>query len=155
MRRGNKWDHRFLGLAVVIASWSKDPSTQVAAIAVNEKRNILATGYNGFPRRILDLPERYSSRELKYKYVLHAEQNLISNATANGISLSDSIVYIVGLPPCERCALELIQADIKEVVILKSMLIPHIEVDQSDWGESWKFSVSLFREASVGIVVVG
>ena len=33
----NKWDYRFIKLAKEIASWSKDPSTKVGAIAVNDK----------------------------------------------------------------------------------------------------------------------
>ena len=33
----NKWDTRFLKLAKEIATWSKDPSTQVGAIAVKDR----------------------------------------------------------------------------------------------------------------------
>ena len=36
-------------MAKLVASWSKDPSTQVGAIAVRN-RNVIAQGYNGFPR---------------------------------------------------------------------------------------------------------
>ena len=76
----NKWDYRFIKLAKEIASWSKDPSTQVGAIAVNEKR-IIATGYNGFPEGIEDDEERLKNREIKLTYMIHAEKNLIYNAT--------------------------------------------------------------------------
>ena len=50
----NKWDIRFLEMAKLVASWSKDPSTQVGAIAVRN-RTVIAQGYNGFPRGVDDL----------------------------------------------------------------------------------------------------
>ena len=49
----NKWDIRFLEMAKLVASWSKDPSTQVGAIAVRN-RTVIAQGYNGFPRGVDD-----------------------------------------------------------------------------------------------------
>ena len=54
----NKWDDRFLALAWHIGTWSKDPSRKIGAVAVAQNRQILATGYNGFPRNILDDPQR-------------------------------------------------------------------------------------------------
>ena len=51
----NKWDIRFLEMAKLVASWSKDPSTQVGAIAVRY-RKVIAQGYNGFPRCMGDEP---------------------------------------------------------------------------------------------------
>ena len=52
------WDRKFLALAQHISTWSKDPSKQVGAVAVGNNRNILATGYNGFPKGIMDTEER-------------------------------------------------------------------------------------------------
>jgi len=43
----SKWDKRFLRIAKEVASWSKDPRSQVGAIAVQSRR-IVATGYNDF-----------------------------------------------------------------------------------------------------------
>jgi dCMP deaminase len=98
IRKSSRWDKRFVQVAELIASWSKDPSTKVGAVAINVKKQIISTGYNGFPRGIQDIEERYESRELKYRFVLHAEQNLISNAAATGVSLTDSFIYVVGMP---------------------------------------------------------
>ena len=80
-----KWDKRFLRVAQEISTWSKDPSKQIGAVAVNSDRRILATGYNGFPKGIEDSPERYIDRTIKYDLVVHAEMNCIYNATFNGI----------------------------------------------------------------------
>ena len=49
----NKWDKRYLALAKEVASWSKDPSTQVGAITVGNKKEVLSQGFNGFPRGIM------------------------------------------------------------------------------------------------------
>ena len=81
----NKWDYRFLKIAKEVGTWSKDPSTQVGAIAVNDKR-IIATGYNGFPKGIKDTDELLSDRQAKLKLMVHAEMNMIYNATIKMLS---------------------------------------------------------------------
>jgi len=68
-----KWDQRYLEVARVVGTWSKDPSTQIGAVAVGLKGQILAQGYNGFARGIFDDIDRYEDRPTKYKYIVHAE----------------------------------------------------------------------------------
>ncbi len=142
-----KWDKRFLRMAEEYGSWSKDPSTKIGAIAVNPvTRAVLSGGYNGFPRGIKDTPERLNIREVKYQYVVHAEMNVIYNATSNGISLNGSTLYCAGLPTCASCALGIIQVGIKRVVIG----IPDKQNDTFlTWKQSWEFSKSMFEEANV------
>ena len=142
----NKWDIRFLEMAKLVASWSKDPSTKVGTIAVRN-RTVIAQGYNGFPRGVIDSPDRYTDRVLKYKYVVHAEQNLIYNATYNGVSLDGAVLYVVGLPICSECAKAIIQVGIRQVVM------PDQEVPEH-WSESWNFTQSLFRESGVEWMMV-
>lgn len=137
-----KWDERFLRTAKEISTWSKDPSTQVGAIIVNDDRRILATGYNGFPRGIDDSVERLEDRENKYKFIVHAEMNAIYNATYNGISLNGSTLYVWGLPVCSECAKGVIQVGIKKIVMpLKDY--------PERWVLSFKQSAALFTEAGV------
>ena len=50
----NNWDKKYIDLAKHIATWSKDPSTKIGAVAIGEKGQVLAQGYNGFPRGIDD-----------------------------------------------------------------------------------------------------
>ena len=64
----DKWKKRFIQLSKEISTWSKDPSTKVGALIISEDRNIVSTGYNGFPRGIEDTEERLNNRELKYKF---------------------------------------------------------------------------------------
>lgn len=75
------WDDRFLELATVISSWSKDPSTQVGAVIVDDDNRVISIGYNGFPKGIKD-DHRLSNRDLKYEMVVHAEANALLFANA-------------------------------------------------------------------------
>jgi dCMP deaminase len=138
-----KWHSRYLELAQQIASWSKDPSSKIGAIAVGSKGQVLAQGYNGFPRGIEDNESRFENKELKYKYVVHAEMNLIYNASYNGVSLDGSTIYVTGLPVCSECAKGLIQVGVQQVIM------PTQEDTPDKWVESFKLSKELFEEAGV------
>ena len=142
----NKWDKRYLALAKEVSTWSKDPSTQVGAVTVGGKKEVLSQGFNGFPRGIEDTPERYNHRETKYKFVVHAEMNAIYNATYSGTSLDGATLYIYGLPICSECAKGIIQVGIKKVVIEKSK-----ELD--NWNESLRLSKEMFSEANVEMII--
>jgi len=138
----SKWDKRFMRVAREISSWSKDPSKQIGAVAVNSDRRILATGYNGFPLGIEDAPYRYEDRSIKYDLVVHAEMNCIYNATYNGISLKDATLYVWGLPVCHDCAKGIIQVGINRIV-MSADDIPE------KWSESFHKSKLMFIEAGI------
>ena len=140
----NNWDKKYIRLAREISSWSKDPSKQIGAVAIGEKGQVLAQGYNGFPRGIKDTDERLNHRQTKYKYVVHAEMNCIYNATYNGVSLNGSTMYIYGLPVCSECAKGLIQVGIKRVVST-----PITDATPETWVESTKLTKEIFEEAGV------
>lgn len=112
------WDEYFMGIALLSAKRSKDPSTQVGACIVNNQKKIVGLGYNGFPIGCNDdeLPwERTGDfLETKYPYVCHAELNAILNSIKD---LHDCSIY-VALFPCNECAKAIIQSGIKEVVYL-------------------------------------
>ena len=113
------WDDYFMGVSLLAAERSKDPSTQVGACIVSDDNRILSTGYNGFPQGCSDddFPwNRDSSKgDTKYNFVVHAELNAILNA--GGKSLVGSRIF-VSLFPCHECAKAIIQAGVKEVVYL-------------------------------------
>jgi dCMP deaminase len=136
------WDEKFLGLCEYIAKWSKDPSTKVGAVIVRPDRTIVSTGYNGFPRGIADKPELLTSREEKYKRVIHAEVNAILTARE---PLTGCTLYC-SLMTCERCAVIVIQAGIKRVVAQK------MSIEQEErWGEALKLAHQLYAEAGVQV----
>tara|TARA_B110000858_G_scaffold87188_1_gene100740 strand:+ start:1675 stop:2118 length:444 start_codon:yes stop_codon:yes gene_type:complete len=138
----SNWDTRYLALAWHFGTWSKDPSRQIGAVAIGPKGEIIAQGYNGFPRGIEDTDERYEVREEKYKYVVHAEMNCIYNAASNGVSLKDSTVYVHGLPACSECAKGLIQVGVKRVMAFS-------KETPERWIESNKLTEELFKEANI------
>jgi len=108
-----------MGIALLSAKRSKDPSTQVGACIVNQLNKIVGIGYNGFPIGCSDddLPWSKSaddSNETKYPYVVHAEANAILNSTKD---LHGSRIY-VALFPCNECTKLIIQSGIKEIIYL-------------------------------------
>ncbi|SMN16303.1 dCMP deaminase [uncultured Candidatus Thioglobus sp.] len=143
----NKWDRRYLSLAKEVSTWSKDPSTQVGAVTVGSKKEVLSQGFNGFPRGIHDTDERYNNRDTKYKLVVHAEMNAIYNATYSGTSLDGATLYVYGLPICSECAKGIIQVGIKKVVVEKSK-----ELD--NWNESVQLSKEMFDESGVELIII-
>ncbi len=113
------WDEYFMGVALLSAKRSKDPSTQVGACIVNEDKRIIAIGYNGFPRGCSDDVFPWGKTDEnplnnKYPYVVHAEANAILNSTT---SLKNSTLYVT-LFPCNECAKLLIQSGIKHIVYM-------------------------------------
>lgn len=114
-----KWDEYFMGVAILSAARSKDPSTSVGSCIVNDENRILSMGYNGMPQGCSDdeFPwERDGDfLETKYPYVCHAELNAILNYT--GVNMKGAKVYTT-LFPCNECTKALIQVGIKEVIYL-------------------------------------
>lgn len=142
----DKWDKRFMEMTKLISTWSKDPSTKIGAIIVNDDRRILATGYNGFPRGIQDTEERLNNRKEKYPRIIHAEMNALMNALYNGVSIKDSTLYVYGLPVCSECTKSVIQAGIKRVVIPNYASVP------LTWQQQWDdISEPMFKESGVQI----
>lgn len=149
MNNMDKWNDRYMAMAQGVSSWSKDPNTKVGAVAVGSKGQILSQGYNGFPRGIFDGEERLNDRETKYKYVVHAEMNVIYNATYSGVSLDGAKLYVYGLPVCSECAKGIIQVGIKEVYVAKECidLRPH-------WFESFQKTLDMFNEAGIKVITI-
>lgn len=137
------WPERYLDMAHVVAGWSKDQSTKVGAVVVGEAGQILATGYNGFPRGVKDdVPERYERPE-KYLWTEHAERNAIYNAARSGISLVGSTLY-VPWHPCADCARGIIQSGIS-VVCMASNLVPE------RWRKSCEVGSTMLSETGVRV----
>lgn len=141
--KSDKWDTRFLEVAKLIASWSKDPSTQVGAVIVKD-RHIVSTGYNGFPMGVRDLKERYLDRETKLSLCVHAEQNAILRASGES---RGSTIYVYPLGPCTECCKSIIQSGIVRVAYPNSP-VP----------DRWKYSIEtanmMFKEAKVEVNLV-
>lgn len=113
------WDEYFMGIALLSAKRSKDPSTQVGACIVDEDNKVVSIGYNGMPRQLDETKltwEKGEGLNSKYLYVCHAEFNAILNIR-NGSSLKGCTLYVT-LFPCNECAKAIIQTGIKKIIYL-------------------------------------
>jgi dCMP deaminase len=140
-----KWSHRFLELAQHVANWSKDPSTKVGAVIVNpQTKQVISFGYNGFPRGVEDSKERLENKEVKYKYVVHAEVNAIINAN---ISVRGMYLYVyptIMIPAvCPECAKVVAQAGIKKVFFYQENNL------SSRWEEMSQYTKNIFMESGI------
>lgn len=152
MEISKRWDEGFLRQALEWAKMSKDPNTQVGAVLVGKDRETLSTGFNGFPRGIMDTPERLYDRETKNRLMVHAERNAILNAARIGVSLRGSTLYLAatdhtcavwGGPPCTACTIEVIQAGV-------TMVVAHpFKSGPSKWREDIEYARGLLTEAGI------
>ena len=120
------WDEYFMEIAKLVATRSTCLRRKVGAVIVKD-RHILCTGYNGTPKGITHCDVTGCLRE-KLKVPpgerhelcrgLHAEQNALLQASLYGISLKDATLYCTN-SPCIICAKMLINAGIKEIVVLE------------------------------------
>lgn len=141
----NKWDNRFLDMAALVATFSKDPSTQCGAVIVRPDKTVASVGYNGFPRGCWDDPEIYADRPRKYSRVVHAEVNAViaSREPLHGYTM---YTYPAGASPtCDRCAAVVIQAGITRVVHLTG------EFSQGRWDDAMKSALEMYEEAGITI----
>lgn len=145
-----KWDRRFLNLCNEVAEWSKDPSTQVGAVIIDDHRRVLSLGYNGLPRGVNDNILARSMRPEKYYWYEHAERNAIYNAAAHGIALAGATLYVT-IPPCTDCARAIVQTGIVRVVA-NSFTTAEF---RHRWSESNDVAYDMFHEANVAFRIFG
>ncbi|MFC1992967.1 cytidine/deoxycytidylate deaminase family protein [Chloroflexota bacterium] len=116
-------DEYFLKIASVVAERATCRRHHVGAVAVRDK-HILATGYNGAPAGLRDCLELGCLRdELKIPSGtrheicrgIHAEQNVIVQASLHGVSLEGSTIYATHTP-CVLCAKMLVNAKIERYI---------------------------------------
>lgn len=110
----SKWDQRYLRLAKIVASWSKDPSTKCGAVIVRQDMTLSSVGFNGFARGLDDDMKDYLDRDKKYPAILHSEWNAISSSKEK--KLNNHIVYAYPMPPCDECTAALLQKNIQRIV---------------------------------------
>jgi dCMP deaminase len=138
------WDEFFFNLIYEIAKKSKDPSTKVGTVIVNNYNSLVSIGFNGFPRGIKDkpaeVPERYE-RPNKYLWIEHAERNAIYNAARMGTALDGCRIYLEYYP-CSNCCRGLIQCGINEIVIDGRGFAER----EAYWNQRWKDDVEISKQ---------
>lgn len=137
------WDEYFMMIAEVAAIRGNCLRRRVGAVIVRNHQ-ILSTGYNGTPKGITNCSDggcprcaghAASGASLDECLCVHAEENAIVQAAANGVAIRDGMLYCT-LSPCSYCAKSIINAGIVEVVYGGNYALSPI-------------SAALFKEAGV------
>ena len=133
----SKWDKRYLELAKLISSWSKDPRKQVGAV-ITYKNYVRGVGFNGFPKGIEDSPERLNTQGLKLPLMIHAEVNALIAAQGKG-----DTIYVYPCLPCSQCLGQIIQSNIERIVTIEPKLM----------SSKWDVDLTLALAKEAGITV--
>ena len=125
MKNRPSWKEYFFSICELVATRSTCIRKDVGCIIVSEDKRILATGYNGAPRKTKHCTEETCLRKneksgegLHKCKAVHAEQNAIAQAAEYGIPLKNSILYCTD-KPCYICIKIIINAGIKTVYYKK------------------------------------
>lgn len=137
----NKWDERFLELARLVSTWSKDPSSKFGSVIVDNDKRIISVGFNGFAKGFDDKDDRLNNREFKYRHVLHSEENCILNAKQN---ITGFTIYVTGVP-CSLCMSRIVQSGLTKVVCLKPT---------EDYLSRWSVEepLQIAKECGIGVI---
>lgn len=137
-----KWHMRYLAMADLVSSWSKDESTKVGAVIVDHRNYVLSLGYNGAPAGVNE-PDQ-DNREQRLARTIHAEENALLYAKRD---LTGATLYCTHMP-CSHCAALIIQSGIKKIV-------HKVSPDYAEYKQRWEKSIAeahdMFREAGVEI----
>jgi dCMP deaminase len=140
------WKKWHLGLATWVAGKSKDRSTKVGAVIVDDDNAIISTGFNSFPRGVDDDVDARHERPAKYMWTEHAERNAIYNA-ARQVLKGTTLVLQYPPCPCTDCTRGVIQTGIKKIIVPKGVGFPGV----GDWTESLGIAKQMLYEAGVEI----
>jgi len=133
-----KWELRYLEMAKLVSTWSKDQSTKVGAVIVDSDNTVISVGFNGLPRRIQDTDQRLNNRDVKLKMIIHAEINAIITAKR---PLNNTTIYTYPFMSCSQCAGLIIQSGICRHISYKT--------DNERWKDSFDLALEMFDEARV------
>ena len=135
---------KFLPDAEAARGRSKDRSTKVGAVVIDDDFNVRISGYNGMPRGVDDDVDARHERPLKYMWTAHAEENCVAQAARIGVSLKGCTILLTSLFPCTTCSRLIIQAGIKRV------FAPQVCAN-TRWDEQAAIALEMLHEAGVEV----
>lgn len=107
-----KWDEYFLNIAEAVAEKSKDPSSKMGCVIVDNKKRVVSLGYNGMVQGADESKMTLSERPMKYYFAIHSEMNalIFAHQSLEGCTLYNRVAT------CENCLKYCLQAGIKRFV---------------------------------------
>ena len=101
-----------MSVAEAVSKKSKDPSSQMGCVIVDQNKRIIATGYNGLLQGADESKMTLSERPMKYYFAIHSEMNavLFAHQDLTGCTIYNRVAT------CENCLKYCLQAGIKRFV---------------------------------------
>lgn len=143
---------KFLPDALAARGRSKDRSTKVGAVVIDDDFNVRISGYNGFPRGVNDDIDARHARPAKYDWSAHSEENCVAQAARVGVSLMGCTILLTSLFPCTGCSRMIIQSGIKRVVAPRQKDEGVGGADRTDWNEKETIALEMLAEAGVEVL---
>lgn len=106
------WDEYFMKITETVAMKSKDPSSQMGCVIVDEKKRVVSVGYNGMIQGADETKMTLRERPMKYYFAIHSEMNALIFAKRD---LTGCTIYNK-VATCENCLKYCLQAGIKRFV---------------------------------------
>ena len=106
------WDEYFLEIAETVALKSKDPSSKMGCVIVDQNKRVVSLGYNGLIQGANESKMTLTERPMKYYFAIHSEMNalLFAYRDLTGCTLYNRVAT------CENCLKYCLQAGIKRFV---------------------------------------
>lgn len=111
-QKQREWDEYFMKIAETVATKSKDPSSKMGCVIVDEHKRVVSLGYNGMLQGADESKMTLSERPMKYYFAIHSEMNALIFARRD---LTGCTVYNK-VATCENCLKYCLQAGIKRFV---------------------------------------
>ena len=106
------WDEYFMKIADAVSEKSKDPSSKMGCVIVDQNKRVVSLGYNGLLQGADESKMTLSERPMKYYFAIHSEMNalLFAHQDLTGCTLYNRVAT------CENCLKYCLQAGIKRFV---------------------------------------
>ena len=111
-QKQREWDEYFLEITEVVAKKSKDPSSKMGCVIVDQNHRVVSMGYNGMIQGADESKMTMSERPMKYYFATHSEMNAVLFAKRD---LTGCTVYN-RVATCDNCLKYCLQAGIKRFV---------------------------------------
>lgn len=107
-----KWDEYFMQIAEAVAAKSKDPSSKMGCVIVDEHKRVVSLGYNGLVQGSDESKMTLTERPMKYYFAIHSEMNalIFAHQDLTGCTIYNRVAT------CDNCLKYCLQAGIKRFV---------------------------------------
>ena len=115
------WDEYFLKIAEAVALKSKDPSSKMGCVIVDQNKRVVSLGYNGMVQGADESKMTLTERPMTYHFAIHSEMNAIifAHQDLTGCTLYNRVAT------CDNCLKYCLQAGIKRFVYRELRVSSH------------------------------